>query len=467
MLSWEWESFEHIVASHSVTIDNHGPLKGPVYKFSIKRDANLHLSMDTQAPASAQGTEVAHPLGTVRINNDKITFASRLGLELKAEGVHAKTIRIHIEGVAPGVLTQDVRIQRLSGKFFPYDQSVKYAIDWLENVDPVFNWPNMIEDKSERSTTRTFGGVPTPLTAPTSETLTMIGSSSPQGSSWACVRLVVDGIPLFLCQARAGLAQHIQKPGYIVYEGDPSDDLRDKVRRCLSFCLGIYLVYLGSSWFDEAWHLVRFEAISAYSLGGRAARLAPMPPSPLGTRWLWEVDREILSRMVNAIYCKYDELNFGVVSWAYWHAIVATPHIAAVHYGAALESLQRAYSRTHSLNIARQILEVDPWQALRTKLDACLDEVRMAPEVHQVFKNKIQNLNNRSQHSFGKDLVAALGLTLGPREKLAHDSRHESAHGKDNEVDVEWIRDLKIMRVRFHRILLPWLLWHTSSSKDE
>jgi hypothetical protein len=63
---------------------------------------------------------------------------------------------------------------------------------------------------------------------------------------------------------------------------DPSDDLRDKLRRCLSFCLGIYLVYLGSSWFDEAWHLVRFEAISAYSLGGRAARLAPMPPP----RWV-------------------------------------------------------------------------------------------------------------------------------------------------------------------------------------
>ena len=53
-----------------------------------------------------------------------------------------------------------------------------------------------------------------------------------------------------------------------------------------------------------------------------------MPPSPLGTRFLWEIDREILSRMVNSLYSHYDALGFGKLSWAYWHAVSATLHIA-------------------------------------------------------------------------------------------------------------------------------------------
>ena len=55
------------------------------------------------------------------------------------------------------------------------------------------------------------------------------------------------------------------------------------------------------------------------------------------------------------------------------------------------------------------------------------------------------------QHSTDKDLVDELGLVLSNREKQAHDARHLAAQGKDDEVDVEWIRDLKLLRVRFHR----------------
>jgi hypothetical protein len=436
-------------------VDNHGPLKGPVFDFSITRDAKLQLQMVTRAPESAQDNGAVHPPATVRINEDKVTFASNLGLELTAEGVQPTNTLIHIEGAAPGVLEQKIDIHRLKGILYPYDREVKFTIDWLENVDSVFQWPDMIEDKFEGTTTRTFGrNGSAHLTVDTSDELTVTGSNSPEGNSWACVRLSVDGTTFFLCHARAGIVKHIQKPGYIVYVGNPSDEFRDKVRRCLSFSLGLYLVYLGSSWFCKEWHLIRFEANSAYSLAGRAMELPPTPPSPLGNRSLWEIDRNLLSRMVNSLYTKYDELNFGVVSWAYWHAVTATSHIAAVHYGAALESLQRAYSVSHTVKLSQQNLEEEKWQALHAKLEKCLNEVELTPEMRQIFKNKLQNLNNRSQHSLAKDLIDSLGLILGPREKTAHDARHESAHGKDDEVDVEWIRDLKIMRIRFHRILL-------------
>jgi hypothetical protein len=158
--------------------------------------------------------------------------------------------------------------------------------------------------------------------------------------------------------------------------------------------------------------------------------------------------------MVNALYTKYDALNFGVVSWAYWHAAAATPHIAAVHFGAALESLQRAYFNSSSTPPVETVVDEPTWEKIRTALEASLAPLGLAPKTLDVFKNKIRNLNSRSQHSTSKDLMDQLGLILSSREKQAHDARHKSAHGKDDEVDVEWIRDLKLLRVLFHRILL-------------
>ena len=68
-----------------------------------------------------------------------------------------------------------------------------------------------------------------------------------------------------------------------------------------------------------------------------------MPPCPLGPRSFWDIDAGEAHAHGKRNVVKYDDLNLGVVSWAYWHAVTATPHIAAVHFGAALESLQRAY----------------------------------------------------------------------------------------------------------------------------
>jgi hypothetical protein len=187
---------------------------------------------------------------------------------------------------------------------------------------------------------------------------------------------------------------------------------------------------------------------------GHAIALPPTPPCPLGPRAFLDIDAAKLSRMVNAIYAKYEDLNFGVVSWAYWHAVTATPHIAAVHFGAALESLQRAYFGSTATPASSKIVNDEIWDKIRVSLESSLDRTDLPAETRETFKNKIRNLNSRSQHSTSKDLVDELGLVLGKREKEAHDARHASAHGKDDEVDVEWIRDIKLLRIRFHRIFL-------------
>ena len=448
MFSWQWESFKELVKSYAPRVDDHGPLIGPIHRFSIERTSDLSLRMHTEAPFSAKGPRQHQPPGTVVVNDDRVTFQTDLGLELEAIGVSPSRTHTRLEGIAPAFTTQEVKIHRLVGKL-PNSQSARYVIDWLENVSSAFLWPDSIDRKASDAIAVTLGGVP-----PNRPKLRMSGSSSSGGSSWAVAGLEVEGSLFYVCTLDGDKEIDAKKPGCIVYDGVPSDTFRDRIRRCISFSLGSYLVYLGVSKFDAEWHLTEFEVVSPYSMRGQAMTLPPMPPSPLGPRSFWDIDARKLGRMVNAIYTKYDQLNFGVVSWAYWHAVTATPHIAAVHFGAALESLQRAYFNSAADQSSSRVVDDQVWTKIRASLESTLDSLGLPDETREIFKNKIRNLNFRSQHSTSKDLVDVLGLSLSKREKQAHDARHESAHGKDDEVDVEWIRDLKLLRIRFNRILL-------------
>ena len=68
MFSWKLEDFQEIITSYAPTVDDHGPLVGPIQRFSIRRDADLQLCMDTEGPESVGGRETRYPPGTVRIN---------------------------------------------------------------------------------------------------------------------------------------------------------------------------------------------------------------------------------------------------------------------------------------------------------------------------------------------------------------------------------------------------------------
>ncbi len=447
MFGWEWEDFEDLMQSYHASIVDAGPLKVPVRTFDLRRDAKLGLRLVVRSPQDAAGGTGPPPVATVRFNTDKVSFSSNLGLEVVAEGVDVGRENTKIHGdPALGELVQDCRVHRLVGSLSPKDRPVAFVIDWLDNLDPVFLWPDNITTSSSSERKVVLGiGV---------DSITMRGSSDPGGSGRRCVHLVVDGQSLFLCCADSPASDKQSKRGYIAYQGNPSHDFRDRVRRCLSFALGLYLVYLGKTAFDSDWRTVGFEAISPYSLGGRAFELPPTPPGPLGARYEWEIDGAMLSRVVNSVFSQYENLNFGVVSWAYWHALAATPHIAGAHFGAAIESLERAFLKTTNLKLKRTLLPDADWEILHQVLENALSARKFPPDVATILSNKIKALNQTPQGKVTDDVLAQLGLMFGEREKRAAGIvRNKSAHGKDDEVDVEWIRDLTLLRVRFHRML--------------
>jgi hypothetical protein len=88
-------------------------------------------------------------------------------------------------------------------------------------------------------------------------------------------------------------------------------------------------------------------ARSAYSLGHRAFDMGPDQLAPLGPQYRNELNPGELTRAVAALVLTFDELDLANLSWAYWHACAATPHIAPALFGAAIEALQTAYIKAH------------------------------------------------------------------------------------------------------------------------
>lgn len=152
-----------------------------------------------------------------------------MGLQLEAIGVKPINTNRHFEGVAPGATTQKAEIHRLVGKLSKAE-TARYAIDWLETVPTDFLWPDNIEKVFSDMVTVTLGGIP-----PTRPKWVMKGSSAPRAGSWAAAQLEVDDTHLYHCEAQGINSTEAKKPGFIVYDGVPTDDFRDRIRRASPF----------------------------------------------------------------------------------------------------------------------------------------------------------------------------------------------------------------------------------------
>jgi hypothetical protein len=324
---------------------------------------------------------------------------------------------------------------------------IAHTIDWLENVGSgYYHWPNLIVDKTETIKTRAFGRQEGALTLTEKDKITSAGHSA--------IRLSVDGVEFYLCSSRHGRLDGQSKPGYILYLGAPGEDIRHKIRTVLSFTIGIYLVYLGSATYSAEDRLLSFKAIKAYSMDNRAFELPTMPPAFLGQRAHNELTTVPVSRMVNALYSYYDRLQFGNLSWAYWHALCAPLHIAAVHFGAAIEALQRRYIETKGFRT--KILAPAKWTEFNHAVDAAIDAFDMLPEQREVMKENTGLLNRVSRRIITEKVIRQIGILVGDDEKRAWQRRHDAAHGNDTKPgsEPEMIRDMKLLKVLFHRMLL-------------
>ena len=77
LIDWEWECFEKWVTKEIFVVTDFGPLEGSVSEFSIRRDENLNLILDTTSINAPKKTSRISP-GTVWIPTDQVKFENSL-----------------------------------------------------------------------------------------------------------------------------------------------------------------------------------------------------------------------------------------------------------------------------------------------------------------------------------------------------------------------------------------------------
>jgi hypothetical protein len=342
----------------------------------------------TQADQNASSSAPDYPAGTVRENTDAVAFSNTAGMKIVAHGVDRRNYKRSIGGnPALGELKEEWSVHRLEGVIRD-DQEPSYVIDWLANMESAYLWPDVSEETTEVIKTLKLSGSP--------EGPTLKSSSKGNGLSRNCARLRIGGYEMYLFASKGTAIQKEKSPGCLLYVGNPSADFRERIRTCLSFALGRYLVSLGCSCFSDEWKLTSFSALSPYSLGGAAFRLASMAPAPLGTQFEWEINTAVLGRFVESILAHYTALKFRSLSWAYWHAVCATSHIAPVHFGAAIEALQRRYVKANNA-VDTSLLIAEDWNTLKSVVEAAIPGLSAKEEIKTILTNKISDFNRAPQ----------------------------------------------------------------------
>lgn len=241
---------------------------------------------------------------------------------------------------------------------------------------------------------------------------------------------MIAGTEVYICALHRRNNDDLVKPGCIIYVGNPDGDFRKRVRTAVSFALGVYLVDLGSAVYSKDWEIISVTSRSAYSIDRKVLDLVVLPPAPIGARWQHELDHVPFARLVNAFFHNYEPLDFGNLSWAYWHALCATPHIASVHFGAAIEMFLRQYAGTKPDQFPQGIIAD---RAIRKRFASQVEEAVAKLEIPEYKKNALREniggLNRVHQRDIMEAILKDIGIALGPDESQAWKRRNDAAHG--------------------------------------
>lgn len=445
---WTWEIFEEAINSAPCSVTNPGPLRTPIKKLSVRRNEERELILETTGPGETQTLWKPFPAGTVRRSDEIMEFETP-GFTAVARGVAPRNWRRTQDMRAEtDVTTEEASLHSLvlASKSASDPQ---YTIDWIQNFDArEFLWFGNIVDKSEHIEMRTLGKGP--------EAITLKSTSTAHSGRNQCVYLVIGGEELFLGAARDDLPKTTVKPGFIVYKGKTDEHAREKIRNCISFALGTCFLHLGCTVLDAECNPIYITAVSPDTFNDRIFKVAAQPPAPLEKRYQGEADPAALGRLVNALYAKYDKLQFGHLSWIYWHAVCAPIHMAAAHFGAAIEALQDAYVKSQGTDFQTKLVSnKKDWQELHSKFVAIVEAAGLPADVQTILVNKIGGLNSVPASKLSEQVFDRLGIRLGELENRAWRRRHIAAHGDLSDDDpVATIKETKLLKIIFHRLLL-------------
>ncbi|UTW59653.1 hypothetical protein KFE96_04945 [Kordiimonas sp. SCSIO 12603] len=440
------DPFTNMLVHGAFEVIDAGPTQQSVQDLKLKRDSDHKLLMTTKSEGHAASFKNKYPVGTLRELTESVQLRHINGFEIILNAVNPYS-RTSTDRGGKEWLTVKSTVQSVSA-ILKEDVTGTYTVDWLENVhDNVFMWPDPVEKQTASKHVDAIGDGEKKI-----EISNQVRSVS-GGRSAVFVQL--GKIEFYLVWIESE-KQKVQ-PGYILYLSDVTGRERKKIRNCLSFALGRPLLSTGFSIFDSDWQLVSFESISPYTLNDQAFRMTTLPTTFLDETTENVIDRNRLTSLVAALYEHYEKYDFEHLIWQYWHAVCAPAHIAPVHFGGCIEALLTAYAKIPDSMVNHTLLTKESWRPISQRMVNVLDEFEIPADVREILHNKITSgLNQSPTSKVNEKVFTLLGLNMSQAEKKVWKQRNKAAHGTapDYSDTVKIIRDIKVLKVLFHRIIL-------------
>lgn len=443
---WDWEFFESEISNGHYSVADAGPLYGPISDFTLVRNKDLDLILQTTSDGDSATKFVARRVGEVYTPSDKVELKSILGARATLSGVTPLKRNVkHSRMGERSISVQDALVDSIHWRVVG-DSEPFYLIEWVGNLASSFFWPDS-SDVTE-SGEKVFGF------AAASSGVSISFPLDSQELSNCCVFLTVAGIELIIGRSRAK-PTHVSAPGFILYKSVPDETTRRKIRDCLSFCLGDFLLYVGETLFNEKWRPVSFKASCGHALVTDSPKLQAHQPAPLGKNYEREIDARMLGEMVTRLFTIYDKYQLRSSFWTYWHAIAAPMHMAAVHFGSGIEGLQNRYLKQADAATNTKLVEDgELWMELSQKISLFIAEADIPEEAKVILINKAIHLNSAPQKVVMERFLKALNLRVGRLELDVWSNRNRAAHGSTSaENPGQLIRENKVLRILMNRIL--------------
>jgi hypothetical protein len=447
---WEEESFELLLNNGSFQITDCGPLCSPINSFEIKRDDKQKLLLTTRCDGNPQNGRLNFsevPAGTVYSDIASVTLSSSYMTAV------AKGALPFDQNSSPNPITRAYEtIEKTwidSIEAVTEDvERVHQLIEWVDNVDIAkYIWPHGMKKNLETIATRTLNGGVEPLTQHAKEKTL---------SSSRCLWLDIAGNEIYIAPFNNHKQERPSGPGFILYKKFPCEEIRRKIRECLSFAFGLPLVYLGYTLLSEEFEFVGFKAVTPYIIDESVYSMLAQPPAPVNSKHGRLIDPDVFSLTVNALFTHYDELNFQHINWIYWHAVCSPMHTRPVQLGAGIEALQKTYRKLNQSKYKTSLLDSKSANHLKEEFLKIVEAMPIKEPEKEALRKKASGLNDPPQHIVNERFFASLTLDLGVKEKSAWQRRNDAAHGKTTKHgdSVELIRDIELLKNIFHRIII-------------
>ena len=441
-----WEDFSSALNSPFNQVIDPGPLLGSIKSFSIRRGKHHSLVLETISDASHRSARPTWPeAGTVRPNDDQVVI-EKLKHRVLLMGVtsHSWSTKLGADGL--GETSEKSEVHRI--ECAPSDPAqVHQTMEWVANLNDDLLFPQSMKEETTEKFTRTFSDVGEAFSQHV---------SIESGSGRRCLPLRVGGVALIIGSCEGPGDESVVRPRFILYEGYPTSEIREKIRDCLSFMLGAPLLYFGASFLSESGGLLGFNAKTVHSARGAMFDVPPLPPAPVSLTHTSLISVPVVTRTINSLFDSYDQLNLLSTFWSYWYAACAPIHMAAVHYGAMIEALQEAVSSRDGAIRDHRILKGVQLKAFSSEFNRMVEALDATSHQKTQLLAKASILNSSSLKSRSQQFFEEQGLAMGQIETAAWNRRNQAAHGNKipREEFSQMIRDVKALKNILDRIIL-------------